>query len=145
LRAAPYHFRAATGQEVDIVLEAADGRVAGIEVKASASVSAKDFAGLELLSVTCGAKLARGVVLYRGASRAFRQLSRHADQCVVAYLTRQHSRESASDMTDAGGHRPRHSAAARAPAEPHDVALVSWQAGAFVAGTTWRSPISRSS
>lgn len=67
VRAMPYHFRAVTGQEVDIVLETADGRVAGVEVKASASVGGKDFAGLELLSGMCRAKLARGVVLYRGA------------------------------------------------------------------------------
>jgi len=66
-RAQAFHFRAVTGGEVDIVLETADGSVAGIEVKLSSSVGPKDFAGLEVLSQACGARLVRGVVLYRGS------------------------------------------------------------------------------
>ena len=63
-----YHFRTAAGREVDIVLEGAGGRVAGVEVKASSAVSASDFAGLEALAETAGKKFARGVLLYDGDS-----------------------------------------------------------------------------
>jgi len=52
---------------VDLVLEADDGRVVGIEVKASASVGPHDFAGLEALREEAGARFHRGLVLYTGA------------------------------------------------------------------------------
>lgn len=64
--ATPYHFRTTVGREVDIVLEAPGGYVTGIEVKASASVDARDFAGLEALASASGGKFVRGVVLYMG-------------------------------------------------------------------------------
>ena len=60
----PYHFRDQQMQEVDIVLERADGMVAGIEVKASATVRSADFGGLRRLAEACGQQFARGVVLY---------------------------------------------------------------------------------
>lgn len=41
-----YHYRAHTGAEVDVIAETDDGRVAGIEVKASTSVDGRDFAHL---------------------------------------------------------------------------------------------------
>lgn len=59
-----FHFRDKEQREVDLVLEDADGRVVGIEVKASASVASADFAGLRLLQEACGKKFAQGVVLY---------------------------------------------------------------------------------
>jgi hypothetical protein len=46
LRLTPYHFRDRDMREVDIVLERDDGMIAGIEVKASATVKAGDFGGL---------------------------------------------------------------------------------------------------
>ena len=61
-----FHFRTQTGQEVDLVLEDAAGRVVGIEVKASASVSAKDFKGLRTLAEAVGEGFLRGLVLYTG-------------------------------------------------------------------------------
>jgi len=61
-----FHFRTQTGQEVDLVLEDAAGRVVGIEVKASASVSAKDFKGLRTLAEAAGEGFLRGLVLYTG-------------------------------------------------------------------------------
>jgi predicted AAA+ superfamily ATPase len=67
--AAPYHFRSAAGQEVDLVLEAPGQRIAGIEVKASASVSQRDFNGLRALMDAAGNKFVRGVVLYLGEQR----------------------------------------------------------------------------
>lgn len=70
-----YHFRSATGQEVDLVLEAPGQRIAGIEVKASSNVNQADFAGLRTLAETVGDKFAGGVVLYLGEQRL-----RFADQ-----------------------------------------------------------------
>jgi hypothetical protein len=61
-----YHLRAHTGQEVDFVLEDAEGRIAGVEVKAAAHVDAGDLKGLHALKDMVGARFVRGVVLYRG-------------------------------------------------------------------------------
>ena len=61
-----FHFRTQTGQEVDIVLEDRSGNLAGIEVKASATVHAHDFKGLRTLAETAGKRFRRGIVLYTG-------------------------------------------------------------------------------
>ncbi len=61
-----YHFRDRQMHEVDIALERDDGAIAGIEVKASASVRSGDFAGLRSLAKACGERFASGVVLYDG-------------------------------------------------------------------------------
>jgi predicted AAA+ superfamily ATPase len=60
----PYHYRDAARREVDIVLERNDGMVAGIEVKANATVKASDFAGLRALAEACGDRFAFGAVLH---------------------------------------------------------------------------------
>ena len=60
----PHHFRDQQMHEVDIVLERDDGMVAGIEVKASATVRSGDFTGLRYLAETCGERFAYGIVLY---------------------------------------------------------------------------------
>jgi predicted AAA+ superfamily ATPase len=65
-RAAELHFRMHAGQEVDVVLEDPSGRVAGIEVKASASLSGADLRGLRALQEAAGDRFVRGVVLYLG-------------------------------------------------------------------------------
>jgi hypothetical protein len=62
-----YHFRLHTGQEVDLVLEDAHGRVVGIEVKAATQVSSRDLGGLKTLSEHAGVRFHRGIVLYRGS------------------------------------------------------------------------------
>lgn len=67
LRLTPYHFRDRDTREVDIVLERDDGMIAGIEVKASATVKSSDFGGLRALSEACGDRFAFGVVLYDNA------------------------------------------------------------------------------
>lgn len=67
LRLTPYHFRDHQMREVDIVLERDDGMIAGIEVKASATVKSSDFAGLRSLAQACGERFAYGVVLYDSA------------------------------------------------------------------------------
>jgi predicted AAA+ superfamily ATPase len=65
-RTALFHLRTATGSEVDVVLEKADGSVAAIEVKASATVAASDFAALKALRDQLGRQFRAGVVLYLG-------------------------------------------------------------------------------
>ena len=61
-----YHFRDKDGVGVDIVLEGSGQRVAGVEVKASATVTAGDFRGLRKLKESAGQRFAAGVVLYDG-------------------------------------------------------------------------------
>jgi len=61
-----HHFRTREGAEVDAVLEAADGRVAGVEVKAAATLRESDFNGLRRLATASGTAFAGGVVLYTG-------------------------------------------------------------------------------
>ena len=62
-----YHFRDQQKHEVNIVLEREDGRIAGIEVKASATIRSSDFAGLRTLAKACGEHFACGIVLYDSA------------------------------------------------------------------------------
>jgi hypothetical protein len=49
------------------VLEATDGRIAGVEVKAGRAVSPDDFAGLRTLAETAGRKFRAGIILYGGS------------------------------------------------------------------------------
>ena len=60
------HFRTHGGHEVDVVLEAPDGRLVGIEVKAAATVGRGDLKGLRALRDVAGKRFHRGVVLYTG-------------------------------------------------------------------------------
>ena len=69
-RASLLHMRTATGAEVDFVLEAADGRLTGIEVKASATVRGEDFKHLTTMRDRIDpGRFVRGVVLYTGGER----------------------------------------------------------------------------
>ncbi|MBN1477329.1 ATP-binding protein [Candidatus Sumerlaeota bacterium] len=61
-----HHCRTQRGHEVDIVLEDHRGQLVGIEVKASATVSADDFRVLRDLSEALGPRFHRGVVLHTG-------------------------------------------------------------------------------
>lgn len=65
-----HHFRDKDGAEVDIVLERGARELAGIEVKAGATVTAADFRGLRKLKEAAGARFTAGVVLYDGAASA---------------------------------------------------------------------------
>jgi predicted AAA+ superfamily ATPase len=65
-RAELLHFRTPAGREVDLVLEADDGSVVGIEVKAAATLGKADFKGLEALREAAGKRFVRGIVLYTG-------------------------------------------------------------------------------
>ncbi|MBN1830400.1 MAG: ATP-binding protein [Deltaproteobacteria bacterium] len=59
------HFRDKDKVEVDVVLESA-GRLAGVEVKATATVTGDDFKGLRKLQDAAQKDFAAGVVLYDG-------------------------------------------------------------------------------
>jgi len=61
-----HHYRTLTGSEVDCVLETADGRVVGIEVKAAARVGTSDIRGLQTLRDDVGDKFVKGLILYQG-------------------------------------------------------------------------------
>ena len=61
-----FHFRDRDGVEVDLVLERGAGMIAGVEVKASGTVTASDFRGLRKLAGAAGTRFAGGVVLYDG-------------------------------------------------------------------------------
>lgn len=58
-----WHFRDRSGTEVDIVLEHPDGRIVGIEVKATSTPTAADLKGLRFLSDRLGDRFAYGVLL----------------------------------------------------------------------------------
>ncbi len=64
--AALHHWRDRDGAEVDLVLESADGRVVGIEVKAAVDVHERDFAGLRRLRDRLGPQFSAGVLLHCG-------------------------------------------------------------------------------
>ncbi|MFO0970714.1 MAG: DUF4143 domain-containing protein, partial [Gemmataceae bacterium] len=61
-----YGYRDKDQVEVDFVVEERSGRVAGVEVKAAASVQAKDLAGLKKLAALAGDRFAAGILLYDG-------------------------------------------------------------------------------
>ena len=58
------HFRNKQRNEVDIVIENGRGEIVGIEVKASATVSTKDFSGLRHLAADAGERFVMGLILY---------------------------------------------------------------------------------
>lgn len=60
------HFRTKDGREVDLVCEADDGGIAGVEMKAASRVEDKDFRGLRMLRDKLGADFVGGAVLYLG-------------------------------------------------------------------------------
>lgn len=61
-----HHYRDKDGYEVDIVLERVGRKLAGIEVKASSTVTAADFRGLRKFAAAAGKRFAAGVLLYDG-------------------------------------------------------------------------------
>lgn len=70
IRASLLHMRTAAGTEVDFVVEGPDGRLAAVEVKASATVRGEDFKHLSTLRDRLGKeRFLRGVVLYAGGER----------------------------------------------------------------------------
>ncbi|MDP1525312.1 MAG: ATP-binding protein [Rhodocyclaceae bacterium] len=62
------HYRDKDQVEVDFVLESPLRAIIGIEVKASATVTASDFKGLRRLREHCKESFSSGIVLYDGTS-----------------------------------------------------------------------------
>ncbi len=54
--------------KLDLVLEADDGRVAGLEIKAASTVTARDFRHLATVRDKLGDAFVHGVMLYTGAN-----------------------------------------------------------------------------
>ncbi|MFH0729538.1 MAG: ATP-binding protein [Pseudomonadota bacterium] len=61
-----YHFRNTTGHELDLVIERGDGRVIGVEVKASMTIKREDFSGLLNFADYAKDKFLHGVLFYSG-------------------------------------------------------------------------------
>lgn len=62
-----FHYRDKQQREVDVILERLSGEIAGVEIKAGATPSSRDFAGLRYLRDKLGARFKAGVVLHTGA------------------------------------------------------------------------------
>ena len=65
-----YHFRDKEGIEVDLIADRGAAGLAGIEIKAAATVTLKDFRGLRKLKEDAGQRFRAGVVLYDGETCA---------------------------------------------------------------------------
>jgi uncharacterized protein len=65
--ARPFHYRTSDGVEVDLVLEAPDGRVAGIEVKAGSALASGSITGLRHLRDHLGDRFVAGLVVNTGS------------------------------------------------------------------------------
>ena len=61
-----FHFRTEGGAEVDLVIEARDGRLVGVEVKSTATLRSQHFNGLKALAEQAGDRFAHGVAVYLG-------------------------------------------------------------------------------
>lgn len=61
-----HHFRDARNHEVDLVIELADGKVVGVEIKASMSVRESDFNGLSIFADYAGQRFSHGILFYSG-------------------------------------------------------------------------------
>jgi uncharacterized protein len=62
-----YHYRDKQQREVDVIIERHSGEVIGVEVKAAATPTSTDFAGLRYLREKLGARFKAGVLIYIGA------------------------------------------------------------------------------
>jgi uncharacterized protein len=60
------HFRTRDGDEVDLVAESSEGKIAGVEIKASATITDSDFRGLRLLRDRLHRDFVGGVLLNLG-------------------------------------------------------------------------------
>ena len=84
MRLTPYHFRDQQMHEVDIVLERDDGTIAGIEIKASATVTSSDFAGADARRNVQGSiRVRRGTLRQSRSCPFWRQAGGGADFWLV--------------------------------------------------------------
>lgn len=65
-----FHYRDKDQMEVDIVIERGARELAGVEVKAAATVTQSDFRGLRKLKKAAGDRFVAGVVVYDGETGA---------------------------------------------------------------------------
>lgn len=61
-----FHWQDRSGAEVDIVLESADGRVVGLEVKSHQTAKPEWFRWLTQMRDALGDKLITGIAVYAG-------------------------------------------------------------------------------
>ena len=61
-----HHYRDKDKVEVDIIIEDASGECFGVEVKAAATLTARDFSGLRRFRSLAGKRFKLGVLLYDG-------------------------------------------------------------------------------
>ena len=61
-----YHFRTASGIEIDLLLEDENKNLVALEVKNSSTVYPDDFKNIKYLQELVGNKLIKGIVLYTG-------------------------------------------------------------------------------
>jgi uncharacterized protein len=66
VKSKPFHFRTHTQHEVDVVLERMNGECIGVEIKASSTVTPKDFRGLQTLQSSMPERFVTGIILYTG-------------------------------------------------------------------------------
>jgi hypothetical protein len=60
------HFRTASADEVDLVLERDDGAVIAFEIKSGSRIHGEDLSGMRALRNRLGSRLIAQVVLYTG-------------------------------------------------------------------------------
>ena len=71
-----FHLRDANGRhEIDLLIEARDGQVIAVEIKATAAPSAADARHLEWLHERLGSRLSVGLLIHTGP-RSFRLTER---------------------------------------------------------------------
>ena len=61
-----HHYRDKDKVEVDVIIENASGDCFGVEVKAAATLTARDFSGLRRFRCIAGKRFRLGVLLYDG-------------------------------------------------------------------------------
>jgi len=62
-----FHYRSQAGQEIDLLLEDARGKLVGIEIKARKTLDGRDFRALRDLEAELPERFHRGIVLYAGS------------------------------------------------------------------------------
>jgi predicted AAA+ superfamily ATPase len=72
------------GKEVDFIIEAANGKVIGIEVKLDQTINEKDWANMNVMRETAGNRFLKGIVIYTGTE--LMQISRNIWAVPVNYL-----------------------------------------------------------
>lgn len=62
-----YHYRTASGQEIDFIIERSDGKLIAVEVKATSKIESKDFNHIKAFEDETKDKFLRGILFYTGS------------------------------------------------------------------------------